>query len=270
MKNEDYVYYKKGIIFSKAPHKEKQLTENICLDLINEHKAWFIRNTYDFDSSEPSSFWYVVKDNFYGMNELKPGTRYKIRRALNLFDIRLISVELMREQGYKVYKDSFARYANTTDVVASRSSFLAGINEYKEGREFWGVIDKVDGTLVAYAETHCKEEMCDYFMLKALSKYLSGSNYPFYGLFYKMNEYYLDTCKMRYVLIGARSATEQSNIQSFMISKFRFRKAYAKLSLTYTPLLKMAVFVFYPVRSHISSLKLQTLLRLEAMARGAI
>lgn len=268
MRNKDYIYYKRGIIFSKAPHKEKQLTKEKCLDLINEHKVWFIRNTYDFDSSESSSFWFVIKDTFGGMKELKRRTRNKVRHALNFFEIEKISVHLMREQGYDVYRDSFNRYSSTTDIVASHSSFLKELDEHKEGREFWGVIDKTDGMLVAYAENHCKEDMCDYFMLKARTKYLSGGYYPFYGLFYKMNEHYLDVCKVRYVSLGTRSATEHSNIQPFMISKFLFRKAYARFSLTYTPLLRLVVSVLYPVRSYIPSLKMQTMLRLEAMSRG--
>jgi hypothetical protein len=270
MRNKDYVYYKKGIIFSKAPHKEKQLTEKKCLDLINEHKVWFIRNTYNFDSSEPSSFWFVIKDTFGGMTELKRRTRNKILHALNFFEIEKISINLMREQGYDVYWESFKRYSKTTDIIATHSSFLEGLDENKEGREFWGVIDKTDGMLVAYAENHCKEEMCDYFMLKARTKYLSGGYYPFYGLFYKMNEHYLGKCKMRYVLLGTRSATEHSNIQSFMISKFRFRKAYADISLTYTPFLRLVISALYPVRSYIPSLRIQTMLRLEAMSRGEI
>ncbi|WP_321517635.1 hypothetical protein [uncultured Bacteroides sp.] len=270
MKKEDYVYYKKGIIFNKAPHKEVQLSEKTRLDLINEHNVWFIRNTYDFDSSKSTSFWFVIKDTFGGMKELKRRTRNKVRHALTFFDIERISVDLMYEQGYDVYRDSFNRYSNTTDVVATRFSFLTELGNNKEGREFWGVIDKTDGTLAAYAENHCKEDMCDYFMLKARTKYLSGGYYPFYGLFYKMNEYYLDTCNLDYVLLGTRSATEHSNIQSFMLSKFCFRKAYSGLSLSYAPLLRLVVSILYPVRSFVPSLRMQTMLRLEAMARGEI
>ena len=270
MKNEDYVYYKKGVIYSKAPHKEKQLTEEMRLELINKNKVWFIRNTYDFDSSEPTSFWFIIKDKFYGMEELKTRTRNKVRHAFKFFEIRPITIDFMREQGYEVYKDSFDRYSNTTDVVASRSSFIADLDKFKEGREFWGVIDKINGTLVAYAENHCKEDMCEYFMLKSRTKYLSGGYYPFYGLFYKMNEHYLGNGNKRYVSVGARSATEHSSIQPFLLSKFCFRKAYAKLTLTYSPLLKYTIKTLFPVRSYIPSLRLQAMLRLEAMARGAI
>jgi len=270
MKNNDYTYYKRGIIFAKAPHKEIKLTKKRSQDLLKHHNVWFLRNTYDFDSPKSSSFWFVIKDSFGGMDELKRRTRNKVRHALSFFIIERISIELMKEQGYNVYKDSFDRYKNTTDIVATRASFLADLNSEKEGREFWGVIDKKDGTLVAYAENHCKEDMCDYFMLKARTQYLSGGYYPFYGLFYKMNEYYLGMNNMRYVLLGTRTATEQSNIQSFMISKFCFRKAYAGLSLTYAPLLKWIVRLLYPFRHHVPSSKMQTMLRLEAMARGVI
>ncbi len=270
MASKDYVYYKKGIIFSKAPHKEHQLTKIIRLNLLKEQKGWFLRNTYDFDSKEATSFWFIIKDTFGGMEALSRRTRNKVRHALKFFEIREISVELMREQGYDVYWDSFQRYFHTTDTVASRSFFLAELNQQKEGREFWGVIDKTNGTLVAYSENYCKEQMCEYFMLKARTSYLRGGYYPFYGLLYKMDEYYLALVKMRYVSAGSRSATEHSNIQPFLISILGFRKAYTKLSLTYTPWLKWIISVLYPMRQHIPNLQMQALLRLEAMSRGDI
>lgn len=235
---------------------------------MNEHKAWYVRNTYDFDSSEPTSFWFIIKDSFGGMDELKCRTRNKVKHAFKFFDIKPISIDLMREQGYDVYRDSFIRYPKTVDNVLSRASFLADLDLDKEGREFWGVIDKKDGTLAAYAENFRKEEMCDYFMLKARSRYLKGGYYPFYGLFFKMNEYYLVQQQLKYVSIGGRTATEQSNIQSFMMSHFSFRKAYARVAVDYVLMLAIAVRLLYPVRSYIPSSRMQALLRLEAMARG--
>ena len=40
-----------------------------------------------------------------------------------------------------------------------------------------------------------------------------------YGLLLKMNQYYLDEIGVKYVMDGARSITEHSNIQPFLESK---------------------------------------------------
>lgn len=266
----DYIAYKKGVIFNKSPHLEKQLCKKKCSALMIKHKGWYVKNTYNFDTSEPTSYWFIIKDSFGGMEELKCRTKNKVRRALRFFDIKPISVDMMREQGYDVYLDSFRRYGKSVDKILTRSLFLEDLDRNKEGREFWGVIDKTDGTLVAYAENFQKEGMCDYYMLKVRSRYLSKGYYPFYGLFYKMNEYYLSQQHIKYVSIGGRTATEQSNIQSFMMSHFSFRKAYVIIRLNYVFILKLLVHLLYPLRTYIPSSRVKALLCLEAMSRGDI
>ncbi|MGM9704630.1 MAG: hypothetical protein ACI3YB_01395 [Prevotella sp.] len=48
-----------------------------------------------------------------------------------------------------------------------------------------------------------------------------------------MNRHYLENRKLKFVSDGARSITNHSNIQPFLIDKFKFRKAYCNIRLTY-------------------------------------
>lgn len=270
MTNNDYIYYKGCLIYNKAAHLENCLTKSACKKMLSNSNALLLRNSFNYDCSNTTSFWYIVKDNFQGMSELNRRTRNKVRHALRYFDICPITTELMMEQGYYVYMESFARYKNITDNIMTYATFITLLSEKVEGREFWGVIDKRDGTLVAYSENYCRDNMCEYFMLKSRSNYLSKGYYPFYGLFYKMNEHYLLNRNFSYVSDGSRSVTEHSNIQPFLISKFKFRKAYADIQVVYVAWLKPIISLLYPFRNIVPVRKVRDVLRLEAMVRGGV
>lgn len=83
-----------------------------------------------------------------------------------------------------------------------------------------------------------------------------------------MNRYYLEEKKVKYVNDGARSITEHSNVQPFLIEQFKFRKAYCQMQLAYVGWLRIMVFLLYPFRSLIPSRAVQAILNQEAMRRG--
>ena len=83
-----------------------------------------------------------------------------------------------------------------------------------------------------------------------------------------MNEYYLGEKKYRYVADGARSITEHSHIQDFLIQNFNFRKAYCQLEVHYCWWMKLAVKMLYPFRKIIPLQRVKAILNMEAMQRG--
>jgi len=64
-----------------------------------------------------------------------------------------------------------------------------------------------------------------------------------------MNSYYLKDRGLSYVNEGTRSILHATNVQSFLIDKFKFRKAYCRLHIQYHPLVKLIVFILFPFRS---------------------
>ena len=71
-----------------------------------------------------------------------------------------------------------------------------------------------------------------------------------------MNEYYLSEKKIRYVNDGSRSISHETNIQSFLVDKFKFRKAYCKLHLEYSILIKSFLIIVTPFEQIFDLLKL--------------
>ena len=108
------------------------------------------------------------------------------------------------------------------------------------------------------------DESCEYRTMKAIPKY--QKLYAYYGLIYDMNRYYLEERKVKYVNDGARSITNHSNIQPFLIDKFKFRKAYCHLSVKYKWWLKIVLKSIYPFRKMVSIRQVKALLYMEAMA----
>lgn len=83
-----------------------------------------------------------------------------------------------------------------------------------------------------------------------------------------MNRYYLEELGVKYVNDGARSITEHSNIQPFLIDKFHFRKAYCRLQVKYQWWVGIVVKLLYPFRKLIPVLKVKSILNMEAMSRN--
>lgn len=260
-----YRYYKKGLIFL-PPHNERELEKKEATSLMEQSGTWFLRNCYNFDKKEQTSFWFVIKDHFGGMEELSTKTRNLVRRAFKTLDIRIVPQSFICENGYKVYAASFARYGGDP---CSEEVYQKQLTAGDFQREYWACLEKETGQMVAYAENLLYVDMCEYSSLKAIPEYMS-KYYPYYGLLYAMNQYYLLEKKLKYVNDGARTLTEHSNIQTFLEDKFLFRKAYCDLKIYYVPWLRILIGSIFPFRKWIPVKSINAFLRQEAMARGMI
>ncbi len=67
---------------------------------------------------------------------------------------------------------------------------------------------------------------------------------------------------------GARSITEHSHIQDFLMQNLNFRKAYCQLEVHYKWWMKIAVKMMYPFRKIITLPRIKAILNMEAMQRG--
>ena len=138
-----------------------------------------------------------------------------------------------------------------------------------ENREFWAVYTKTDHQPVAYAVNTIENGVCvGYNRLKCDPAFQHNSTYPYYGLLYEMNRYYLEEKGMLYVNDGRRSLSEHSNIQPFLIEKFKFRKAYCRLQIEYKWWFGIAVKILCLFKKVIKIPSLQILIRQELARQG--
>lgn len=260
-----YRLYKGAWIFALDPHLEKKLNDDEKKSLLNQGGI-MIRNAYNFDCGQETSFWYVIKDSFGGMEELSSKMRNQVKKCFKTMRVECLSTEQLKKEGYPVYVEATQSY-KIKSIPPSEKEFQARIDNAEEN-EFWGCYDIESNKLVAFSMNAVTSESCEYRTMKAIPAY--QKQYAYYGLIYEMNRFYLEERKLKYVNDGGRSITNHSNIQPFLIDKFNYRKAYCKFEIHYKWWLKILVKMLYPFRNIIKIRQVQSLLFMEAMAHNEI
>ena len=257
----DFEIYRHTWRYALAPDKESQLSDSQCKTLLKKG-GWMVRNTFDFDCKEETDFWYVIKDTFGGMDELSSNVRRKIRKAENVFEYKIIDKQIVREKGYPIIKATFQDY-EVKDRPMSEKIFNDYLDYCNNNRfDFWGIYNIENQELVGFCTVHVWNDSCEYGITAIWPENLHNSTYPYYGLYYKMNEYYLDNQKFKYVTDSARSITEHSNIQPFLEQNFKFREAYCKLKIRYKWWFGAIVRILLPFRNIIGNRNVKAVLKM--------
>ena len=262
-----YAQYRKAWRFENAPHLELQLHEKDWKALLHEG-GLMVRNTYDFDCQQETCFWFVIKDQYEGLKGLSSRVRNKIHHAFNYFEYRLIPFETLQEKGYQIIDETYADYP-VHDREMNHDVFMEYLNDCQQKTfDYWGIFDKETQQMVGFCTVTLWDDCCEYGMTGILTKFKKGGYYPYYGLYHHLNEYYLEKQGFKYVSDSARTITEHSQIQDFLIQNFNFRKAYCQLAVYYKWWMKFAVKMLYPFRKIIPLQRVKAILNMEAMQRG--
>lgn len=262
--NYDFFIYRHAWRYSLAPDCEPELSDSQCDGLLKQG-GWFVRNTFDFDQKEESEFWYVIKDSFGGLDEHTSNERRKIRRALESFDYKLIDNKTVRDNGYPLLEATFADY-KVKDRPMNKAVFIDYIDYCdKNTFDYWGIFNKESQKLVGFCTVHMWNDSCEYGVSAVMPEYKKDGSYPYYGLFFRMNEYYLEEKQFKYVTDSARSVTEHSNVQPFLEQNFKFRKAYCKLKIRYKWWFGAIVKMLYPFRKLIKNRNVRGVLLMEGI-----
>lgn len=239
-----------GGLFPLSPAKLlDDVTSSAARELLERNGEVFIRWESDFDKVADTSWWHIIKDTPETLENLPKKTRYMIRKANKAYEARPVEVSDIRDQGYSVYVKAYERY-ETHEPILSEREFWEALDELPVETEWWGVFDRETSELVAFSENYVENDACFYVTMwlepEAMAKFAG------YLLFHEMELHYLQDRKFQYVSDGARSLSHDTNIHDFLISKFNFRKAYARLHVVYKPWLGAAIACAYPFRSLIS------------------
>lgn len=234
----------------------------------------FLRWDEEFDSGESNSeWWHVIKDSPDSLESLPKKTRYMIKKATNKFKVSIVSVATILEFAYEVYVEAYGRY-NTHEKMYSFQQFRSAILKLPRNTEWWAIFDKETDRMVGFSENFIEEKKC-FFVTMWLTPE-SMKKFSSYLFFYEMEKYYLAERKFEYISDGARSISHDTNIHNFLISKFRYRKAYAKLRISYNPLLFCVINLLLPFK-HLASLlpwefasKVSTALEQELIRRSCL
>lgn len=263
--NGGYFQYKHCLVWNGIPSEERELSASAANGMIKSTGAWMLRNIYDWDCSYETNFWFIIRDN-YCVDEYGKKTKKYIIKANERFDYRIIEKGVLKEYGYAVYKKAYAHYKINDGFHESEIDFISRIDKMGPEYQIWGAVDKETGKLEAYSICRIIDNVCNYQSSKANPEFLP-KYYIMYGLYDARDKYYL-TCKnLKYVVSSARSISEHSNIQSFLIEKFKFRRAYCKLKLHYSWWLSIIIKLIYPFRNYIPLVKIKNMCKFEEINR---
>tara|TARA_B110000914_G_scaffold183739_1_gene166789 strand:+ start:565 stop:1386 length:822 start_codon:yes stop_codon:yes gene_type:complete len=237
--------YNGALIPQNPPHIKVEMHKDIVSLKIKEEYAFFARWVSEFDRKNKSNFWYIINDKCLTLEDYSVNTRSKIRRGFKELVVRKIDKKEVLEYGYSVYISAFKRY-KTINKPMLHNEFLAYIEDLDSSWEYWGVYNIKNNLLIAYSQNKVIYDQCNYSTIKFHSDYLK--KYSSYVLYYSMNKYYLKERNLSYVNEGTRSILHKTNVQSFLIEKFKFRKAYCKLHIQYHPLIKIIIIILFPFR----------------------
>ena len=256
----DYKLYKNCWVATNPKQTERLSEADACAML--DGGGILVRNTYDWDCNV-SSFWYVIKDTYGGLEELSSKVRNQVRKSLRTYDVRKVSGDEMFADCFDLFNYSRERFQDKK-LLISREQWRKRCGT--KGAEFWVAYDKETHLPQAFAINYLHDTFCDYSSM-GVNPRAPKSSYPMYGLIQEMNRYYLEELKLQYVCDGARSITEHSNIQPFLEDKFKFRKAYCQLQIFYKPWFGLAIKILFPFRKWVKNKKVAAILRQEAWAK---
>jgi hypothetical protein len=149
---------------------------------------------------------------------------------------------------YEVYVQAFRRYKNVYIKPKSFENFKKTILSSQDN-DVWGVMNTKFNKLVAFSIVTIQgkeKNVASYNVIKLHPDFLKF--YPSYALIFEMNRFYLNEKNFLYVHDGARSLGHETNIHDWLIEKFKFRKAYAKLKVVYRKDINLLASICYKIR----------------------
>lgn len=245
--------YNGFIVPAYLPHVTPTIDEFTAKKAMKYSKSPFARWNSSFGQNDEASWWYVVRQAPYSMQQCSKKTRSNIRRAIKNLIVRPVSLDEMQEQGYAVCEAAVVRYGNSS-FLPSRAEFsrrLTAAGAFYGTVEYVGVF--VEEKMIAFSENHIQDNAVFWESIWYDPEYLRlGSSY---ALIHFMLEYYLNTRNMKHVSDGCRSLYHETNFQDFLIRRFGFEKFYSKLELVYSPWFYFIVSLLYPFRCVLDALR---------------
>lgn len=202
-KEIEWKNYKGVLLPLTAQHQSVNLSKKEQNLLLKKSGVHLIRWVNEWDNSLTTNYWYVIKDSFGGLAELKSNMRNQVRKGLKLCEVRKIDADFLLKNGYVIYKKAHIHYqqkSNSPIKIPTGESFKNIYKKIATISEFWGVFEMESNQFIAFAENVIRDRGVVYGSMKFDPAYLKL--YPSYALIHTMNQYYLEDCKMRYVSDG--------------------------------------------------------------------
>ena len=251
--NNEWEYYNHALVPTLPPHMDPDTSwmkdSTKWKEYAGGKTPLFARWVSDFDCSEETQWWCIIKDTPFDIMSLKSNRRSLITRGLKRVDVKVIVPADYADQmanilikEWKYYDDS---YEEGNDRQEQTEEFKKLTRENLGNSEYLGAFLKDTDTMIGYAIYNLFDDWIEYSVVKTDPEYLNtqvNAALAYFGV-----ERYMRP-GIKYIHGGWRTMIHESNYQEYLLKNFGFRKAYCKLHIQYRPLMKLAVNVLYPFR----------------------
>ena len=240
--------YNHILIPTCAPHQEADISW-ICNNALWKNNLLLARWTTDFDCSEVTEWWYVIKDTSFDLSLIKSKRRYEINKGIKNFEVvRLETPSSYAQEIYDINIDAYSTYPRKYRPKISRVDFIKSIEKWDDKRYYvYGAFNKSDNSLCGYAFLEKKECILDFSMLKVRPSFEKlGINA---AIVYRIvQDFNNELSEDFYIVDGCRSVFHETAFQDYLEKYFGFRKAYCKLNIVFNPKYEKIMLVLYKFR----------------------
>jgi ribosomal protein S18 acetylase RimI-like enzyme len=240
----DWYSYQGFIAPAYLHHCIPDIESTMAARAVSKCGGLFARWTSDFDRPSISDWWYVIRDGSYSLNDCGSKMRNQVNRGLKRFTVRHLSCKELLSTGYEVCRKAVKRY-NNDNFLPSRQAFerrVTAASNYPDVVEYIGVFSEKQ--LVGFSENYIQDGGVYWESIWLDPEFIG--DYSSYALTHYMLDYYLTNRRMRYVSDGSRSIYHETNVQEFFITKFGFRRAFARMHIKYSIPVRVAIDCLYP------------------------
>ena len=94
-----FACHNKMVVWDGPSYRQPQLSKHQAQQLLHEHRAWLVRNLYDWDCGEETNFWEILSDKVLTIEMLPTKVRNCIRRSLRDCDFQIFDKQQLINGG---------------------------------------------------------------------------------------------------------------------------------------------------------------------------
>lgn len=248
MEIKGWRYYKHAALPDVSPHEDVDISPIKNGSIWKMHKGIFLaRWITDYDCSNETNWWYIVKDKPFNISSLKSKRRYEINKGKKNFQVTEINPREYKEAIYQIQKAAFESYPLKYRPTVNKEELFCEIEKW-DYYKVYGAFSINSGDLCGYAILNKSGDYIYYAFHKVIPEHeKEGINAAIVA--FVLDDHKDDLENGAYICDGSRSISHETKFQDYLEKYFDFRKAYCHLHIKYRFGVGAVVKMLYPFRS---------------------